>query len=210
MFRAGLFDLDGTLTDSIGLSVRAFIHVFRTHLQLEYTPEDIHAMFGPCEEGIFLRHDKNKAPAMLADFLKFYRQQHAKYATIYPGILAAIETLSRKMPLGVVTGKGKEPAAITLAETALAPYFALLISGSCVQRHKPDSQGIEMALAHFRVPGQHAFYLGDSPGDIEAARRAGVTALAALWGARDREALLQSKPDAVFSEPAQLLAWLRL
>lgn len=210
MFKAGLFDLDGTLTDSIGLSIQAFIHVFRTHLQLEFSPKDIDAMFGPCEEGIFRSHNKDKAPAMMADFLNFYRQEHGKYAAIYPGILAMVKTLSQKMPLGIVTGKGQEPAAITLAETALSPYFAVLISGSCVQRHKPDSQGIEMALAHLQVPRETTFYLGDSPGDIEAARRAGVTALAALWGAKDREGLLRLEPDAVFTKPSELITWLEL
>ena len=45
MYKAALFDLDGTLTDSLNLSAQAFIHTFRKHLQREYTPEDIFAMF---------------------------------------------------------------------------------------------------------------------------------------------------------------------
>ena len=71
MYKAALFDLDGTLTDSLNLSAQAFIHTFRKHLQREYTPEDIFAMFGPCEEGIFRQADASQAQAMLETFLEF-------------------------------------------------------------------------------------------------------------------------------------------
>lgn len=209
MYKAALFDLDGTLTDSLNLSAQAFIHTFRKHLQREYTPEDIFAMFGPCEEGIFRQADASQAQAMLETFLEFYRRCHNQYASVYPGVIPALEILKQHMPLAIITGKGKEPAEITLAETGLAPYFDLVVSGSCVERHKPDPQGIKMVLHAFGICPQQAFYLGDSPGDIQAARQAGVTALAALWDARDAESLLQLEPDAAFASPEDFSAWVR-
>ncbi|MDD4659019.1 MAG: HAD-IA family hydrolase [Eubacteriales bacterium] len=207
MYKAALFDLDGTLTDSMNLSAQAFIHTFRKHLRREYTPAEIFAMFGPCEEGIFRKEDESQAQAMMETFLAFYRRCHKQYAAVYPGVIPVLELLKKQMPLAVITGKGKRPALITLEETGLAPYFDLVISGSCVQRHKPDPQGIEMVLHAFGVSPQQAFYLGDSPGDIKTARRAGVTALAALWGARDRESLLRQQPDAAFASPEEFAAW---
>ncbi len=207
MYKAAFFDLDGTLTDSLTLSAQAFIHTFRKHLKREYTPEDIFAMFGPCEEGIFRKEDEGQAKAMMETFLEFYRRYHSQYAAIYPGVIPALEMLKVQMPLAVITGKGKRPAEITLEETGLAPYFDLVVSGSCVERHKPDPQGIEMVLKAFKISPEQAFYLGDSPGDIETARRAGVTSLAALWGARDEESLLQHNPDAAFDTPAAFMAW---
>ena len=209
MFKAALFDLDGTLTDSMNLSAQAFIHTFRKHLKREYTPEEIFAMFGPCEEGIFRKEDATQAKAMMETFLAFYRRCHQQYAAVYPGVLPALKLLRERMPLAVITGKGKRPALITLEETGLAPYFDLVISGSCVQRHKPDPQGIEMVLQAFAISPQQAFYLGDSPVDIKTARQAGVTALAALWGARDRETLLRQQPDVVFASPEEFAAWVQ-
>lgn len=208
MYTAGLFDLDGTLTDSLDLSAQAFIYTFRRHLQREYSPEEIFAMFGPCEEGVFRRENAREAPAMLKTFLSFYRRRHNQYAAAYPGIADLLADLNRKMPLAVVTGKGREPALITLAKTGLARYFQVLISGSCVQEHKPHPEGIEMALAELGVSPSAAFYLGDSTGDLLTARRAGVAALAALWGARDKSALLAMRPDAAFAVPEELLVWL--
>lgn len=207
MYKAALFDLDGTLTDSMNLSAQAFIHTFRKHHKREYTPAEIFAMFGPCEEGIFRKEDESQAQAMMETFLAFYRRCHKQYAAVYPGVILVLELLKKQMPLAVITGKGKRPALITLEETGLAPYFDLVISGSCVQRHKPDPQGIEMVLHAFGVSPQQAFYLGDSPGDIKTARRAGVTALAALWGARDRESLLRQQPDSAFASPEEFAAW---
>ncbi len=209
MYKAALFDLDGTLTDSMNLSAQAFIHTFRKHLKREYTPEEIFAMFGPCEEGIFRKQDETQSQAMMETFLAFYRRRHKQYAAVYPGVLPALKLLKERMPLAVITGKGKRPALITLEETGLAPYFDLVISGSCVQRHKPDPQGIEMVLQAFAISPQQAFYLGDSPVDIKTARQAGVTALAALWGARDREILLRQQPDAAFARPEEFAAWVQ-
>lgn len=209
MYKAALFDLDGTLTDSLNLSAQAFIHTFRKHLQREYTPEEIFAMFGPCEEGIFRQADAGQCKAMLETFLEFYRRCHNQYATVYPGVIPALKTLKKHMPLAIITGKGKKPAEITLEETGLTPYFDLVVSGSCVERHKPDPQGINMVLQALGVSPQQAFYLGDSPGDIQAARQAGVTALAAIWGIADAERLLRHNPDAAFAAPAELVSWVQ-
>lgn len=209
MYKAGLFDLDGTLTDSLNLSIHAFIHTFRVHLGQEYTPEAVLAMLGPCEEGVFRRHSESKAPVMLETFLDYYRRRHDHYATFYPGILPVIAQLKEKMPLAVITGKGREPARITLEKTGLAPHFDLVISGSCVKRHKPDPEGIEAALTSLGAAPAQAFYLGDSLSDLETARRAGVTPLAALWGSREKEELRRGDPAAAFTHPRELLLWLR-
>ena len=77
-------------------------------------------MFGPCEEGIFRQADASQAQAMLETFLEFYRRCHNQYAQSIRGD-SALEILKQHMPLAIITGKGKEPAAITLAETGLAP-----------------------------------------------------------------------------------------
>jgi len=208
MYKAALFDLDGTLTDSMNLSAQAFIHTLRKHLNKEFTPEGIFAMFGPGEEEIFRGLDPDQAPEMIQTFLDFYRGHHHNYAKLYPGVLPMLDWLKRGIPLAVITGKGKEPAHITIEELGLTGYFDLIITGSCVGRHKPDPEGIIHALDCLKASPEQAFYLGDSPGDVVTARRAGVTALAALWGTRNRELLLGQEPDQAFECPEDLLQWL--
>mgnify|MGYP000944892732 CR=1 FL=1 len=208
MYKAALFDLDGTLTDSMNLSAQAFICTLRQHLQQEFTPEGIFAMFGPAEEEIFQHLDPEQAPDMMQTFLEFYRSRHQEYAQVYPGVIPMLTRLKEKMPLAVITGKGEKPALITIGELGLDGYFQHIITGSCVKRHKPDPEGILKVLDSLAVKPEQAFYLGDSPGDIESARGAGVTALAALWGASNQERLLKQKPDWSFANPEEFLAWI--
>lgn len=208
MYKAALFDLDGTLTDSMNLSAQAFIHTLRIHLGKEFTPEGIFAMFGPGEEEIFHRLDPAQAKEMMETFLDFYQSNHQRFADIYPGVRQVLDWLKGRIPMAVITGKGKEPALITLAQLGLSDYFDLVVTGSCVKEHKPHPEGIGQILSCFNVLPQQAFYLGDSPGDMETARRAGVAALAALWGARDPEFLIRQEHHRAFANPQEFLAWL--
>ena len=210
MYKAALFDLDGTLTDSMNLSAQAFIHTLRKHLNKEFTPQGIFAMFGPAEEEIFLRLDPDQAQDMMETFLDFYRTRHWDYARIYPGVLPMLDWLKGQgIPMGVITGKGLKPASITIEECNLSGCFDYLISGTCVAKHKPDPEGILQVLKSLEVCPSQALYLGDSPGDIETARRAGVDGIAALWGARNRELLLRAEPDQAFESPEEFLDWLK-
>lgn len=209
MFKAALFDLDGTLTDSMNLSAQAFIYSIKKHLNKDYTPEQVFALFGPGEEEIFLRLDPRLAPDMMDTFLAVYRSRHQELASTYPGVVPLLDWLRGRIPSAVITGKGRSPALITIEELGLKDYFQVVVTGSCVFNHKPHPEGIFQALARMQTKPDQAFYLGDSPGDIKTARRAGVTALAALWGARDRELLLKQEPDHAFASPEEFLAWLQ-
>jgi|SRR5690554_1064116 len=201
MYKAALFDLDGTVTDSMNLSAQAFIHTLSKHLNREYTPEQIFAMFGPGEKEIFQRLDPSQALEMMQTFLEFYRCRHNQYVKVYPGVQPLLDSLRKHMPLVIITGKGKEPALITLNELGLTEYFDLVITGCCVNQHKPHPEGINRALSHLGVEPDQTFYLGDSPGDMETARRAGVAAWAALWGAHHPDLLLKQNPDRAFATP---------
>lgn len=210
MYRAALFDLDGTLTDSMNLSAQAFIHTLRHHLGKEFTAEGIFAMFGPPEEKIFHRLAPDKAEAMLETYLEFYRREHNRLARLFREMVPALELLEqRKIHRAIITGKGDKATAITLEKTGLNRWFNQVVTGSCVKHPKPNPEGIEKVLAGLDVAPLEAFYVGDSPGDMETARRAGVLSVAALWGARDEEALLAQRPDQAFHTPGQFFAWLQ-
>lgn len=209
MLKAALFDLDGTLTDSMNLSAQSFIHTLRKHLNKEYTPEGIFALFGPGEEEIFQSLDPRQAADMMQTFLAYYRSSHQELAAAYPGIQSVLDWLKNRIPMAVITGKGKQPAQITLDALEMSSYFDLVVTGSCVKKYKPDPEGINQVLTCLGVSPNQAFYIGDSPGDIETARRAGVLALAALWGARDPDLLLKHNPDRAFASPEEFLTWLK-
>lgn len=210
MYRAALFDLDGTLTDSMNLSAQSFIHTLRHHLGQEYTAEGVFSMFGPPEEAIFRRLASDKAEALMDTFLNFYRREHNRMARLYRDIIPVLELLKRrKIHRAVVTGKGKQATTITLEKTGLDQWFPHVVTGSCVSQPKPHPEGILSVLHAVDVSPLEAFYVGDSPGDMETARRAGVLAIAALWGTRDEAVLLAQHPDQVFLSPGHFFTWLQ-
>jgi pyrophosphatase PpaX len=117
----------------------------------------------------------------------------------------AVRTVKeRGHPVAVVTGKLGEPAARTLGFVGLAPYVDALVGSDSCPRHKPDPQPVLLALERLgRGPGE-ALFLGDSPVDVQAGNAAGVTSVAALWGACTREALLAASPRHLLESVAGL------
>jgi phosphoglycolate phosphatase-like HAD superfamily hydrolase len=129
---------------------------------------------------------------------------------LYREIVPALELLERrKVHRAIITGKGEKATGITLATTGLDKWFPLVITGSCTKSPKPNPEGIFRALDKLEVPPVEAFYLGDSPRDVETSHRAGVLSLAALWGSHEKEAVLAQRPDYAFYTPGQFFAWLQ-
>jgi pyrophosphatase PpaX len=101
---------------------------------------------------------------------------------------------ARGHPLAIVTSKGNDIANRSLAHVGLAAYFPVVVGVESTMRHKPDPEPVRFALAQLGVSADHAFFVGDSPHDIAAGNAAGVTTVAALWGAFSREALERAHP----------------
>lgn len=210
MIKAAIFDLDGTVTDTLPVSAAAFIKTLIQHTGREYTPGEIFAMFGPPEEVIFERLKPGQGQVLMSDYLANYRQVHPQLASIYPQMSEALNWLcEQEIPCSIVTGKGRDAALITLELLELEGTFPVVVTGSCVNCPKPEPEGILAVLSTLGVPPHEAFYLGDSPGDIQAARAAGVLSLGALWGSRDPEVLLKAGPQHSFATPSQFLEWLK-
>lgn len=126
---------------------------------------------------------------------------HDQMTRCYPGVVDVVRRLAeRGHPLGVVTSKGNDLAHRSLGHVGLAPYFRTVVGIECTVRHKPDPEPVRFALAQLESSGQGAFFVGDSPHDIAAGNAAGVSTVAALWGAFSRDALERSRPRYVLDQ----------
>jgi len=125
----------------------------------------------------------------------------------FPGIPEALAALrDRGVRMAVVTTKHAYLAHRHLRSLRLAKFFSAIITGDQCQRCKPDPLPLHLALSALKVRPEEAVAVGDTPGDVAAAKAAGVLAAAATWGAADPAALLSAGPDRVLTDPAQLLA----
>jgi pyrophosphatase PpaX len=192
-----LFDLDGTLVDSIELILTSFRHTFATHLGA--VPPDS-AWIAGLGTPLFTQlreftRDDEVASAMTATYREFQMQHHDRLMRTYPGVREAMQELrTRHHPTAVVTSKMSDLAERALMFTGLRETIDLVIGMENTERHKPDPEPVHAALRALGYPPSEAVFLGDSPHDIAAGNAAGVISVAAEWGPFSAAELDDAKP----------------
>jgi pyrophosphatase PpaX len=202
-----LFDLDGTLGDTVPVCIQAFQRTFHHYLGQHLTAQDIMAMFGPSEEGMLQRALPHTWSQALDMYLREYERAHATCRDVFSGLLPLLATLrARGVRLGIVTGKGLRSAQISAHVLGLDAYFEGIEAGAADGPVKPA--GIQAFLTRWAVAPQTVAYVGDAPYDIDAARQAEVIAVAAAWAAgANAEALAARQPHVLFRRVADFVAW---
>ena len=203
-----IFDLDGTLTDTFAVCFTAFREAVQPLTGRTYSDDEIMARFGPSEEGMLQRWVPERWEECLSRYLAVYEREHRRGARIFPGVEDALALLrARGVPLAVVTGKGPQSAAISVAQLGLGSYFESIETGSPDGAVKPRC--IQRVLDRWQVLPERAAYLGDVASDIEAARAVGVLPLGAAWDKRsDARALRALRPLAVFDAVPEFIRWI--
>jgi pyrophosphatase PpaX len=206
--QGAIFDLDGTLGDTLPVCYQAFRSVFQEYEGTTYSDVEIADMFGPSEKGIFQKRVPEQWEPAWRSYLDTYSHLHPQYGKKFSGIEGALNLLrERDIPLGIVTGKGKESAEISLEHLDLAAYFGMIEAGDDERGVKPEA--IRRILEVWNLPGENVIYVGDLTYDIRSAREAGVIPLAAAWSKTMSDAeLLSEKPYALFSTVDEFVKWL--
>ena len=178
--KAIIFDLDGTLGDTLPVCIAASRHAFERFLGRRFTDEEIIATFGPTEDGAIQRLIPDRWQAALQAYLEEYERGHGQCAAPFAGIEDALRVLkSRQVRLAIVTGKGAGSAEISMKYLGLARYFDVVETGSADGPIKP--RAIEKVLATWDIAPEDAAYVGDTAYDMMAAAEVGVVALGAGW-----------------------------
>jgi len=192
-----LFDLDGTLIDSIELILNSARHAFRG--RNGHVPTDAEWLTGvgiPLATmfGRYAADDADLA-ALIAGYREYQMVHHDRLVRAYDGVVETLDALSAAgHPLGVVTSKSDALAARGLSHVGLGSQFDVIVGCDSCTRHKPDPEPVHVALARIGYAPNEAVFIGDSVHDVAAGNAAGVTTIAALWGPFDREALEPSQP----------------
>ncbi len=203
-----LFDLDGTLADTLPVCFVAFRRSIEAFTGQRLSDEEIMARFGPSEEGILQRLVPDRWEACLRFYLELYEQEHRRRARLFPGIEAVLRRLKAGgLALGIVTGKGAQSAAISLRDLGLDGLFDAVETGVPGGSIKPVA--IRRVLARWNMTPARAAYVGDAPGDIQAARAVGLLSLAVAWDTCSSvEALAEAAPHALFTRVEEFRRWI--
>ena len=206
--RGIIFDLDGTLADTMPLGLAGFAHVFARFANRPVSHEEIVSLLGPTEEGTIRRVVSDHWEEALEAYLAFYERKHASLGRPIAGIDSLLEWLaSRDLRLAIVTGKGPRSGEITLRVLGLGRHIDDVRYGSPLGSIKP--RAIAEILAEWKVPGDSVAYVGDMASDMQAALTAGARPLGAAWSTGvDRAALVAAGAEQVFAAPLELRDWL--
>jgi len=203
-----IFDLDGTLADTLPACFAAFRRALAARGHRPLSDAEMMRYFGPSEDGIFMRLAPDDWQAYLAAYLAVYEEEQTKSSALFPGIEPLLARLrQRGLRLAIVTGKGRESAAISIRLLGLDRYLDGWEPGDASGNVKPAA--IARVLARWQLPPDRVAYLGDTPEDVQAARAAGLIPLSAAWDGRiDPERLRAAAPHAIFSTVEELRRWL--
>ena len=203
-----LFDLDGTLIDSVELILRSYRHTMQAHRGM--VPPDAMWLKGigtPIR--VQLREwteDLVEIEEMAATYSKYNMGHHDALVRPFDGIVSAVRTLKEDgKRIGLVTSKVRTGAIRGLKVAGLEAFFDVIVGADDVRHPKPHPEPVLMALDLLGGQPGDAVFIGDSRHDLESGRAAGVKTAAALWGPFDRAHLADLQPDFWLETPADIL-----
>lgn len=203
-----LFDLDGTLIDSIELILASYRHTLAVH---GYPAVDD----GEWLEGVgrplrvqLSRWARSAAEleALAVTYREFNLANHDRMVRVFAGIPELVRLLrAGGYRLGVVTSKSEEGTRRGLRLAGLQEAMDVLVCADDVEHPKPHPEPVTRAVALLGAEPAQTVYVGDSIHDMRAGRAAGVLTAAVLWGPFRRRDLEAAEPDFWLEQPGELL-----
>ena len=213
---AVIIDLDGTLLNTAPDLVAA-ANAMRTDCGLDELPANqIISYVGKGAEVLVHRAmtglaDGRASPQVFEQahqrFLIRYHETNGRSAAIYPGVLEGLNAMrSRSLRLACVTNKPQAFTLPLLAQTGLAGFFELTISGDTLSRRKPDPMQLLHVAQQFGLPPAQILAVGDSGNDALAARAAGMPVVAVPYGYNEGRPVDELDVDSIVTGLDQLSA----
>ena len=212
MYNTYIFDLDGTLLDTLTDLAASCNYALRTHGMPEHSIDDVRRFVGNGVRKLMERAipDGEANPdfeATFATFREYYMHHSLDTTKPYPGIMdALVELRARGCRLAVVSNK-MMAATVELCKHFFPDTIEVAIGENEAEgiRKKPAPDTVYAALKQLGVSGDNAVYVGDSDVDLDTAHNSGLPCISVLWGFRDRDFLLDHGATTLITNPKELM-----
>jgi HAD superfamily hydrolase (TIGR01549 family) len=172
IYKAILFDLDGTLLDSFSLHYEAYDVMF-AQFGISMSKELFLKSYSPNWHRTYEAFGLPNKHWNEANEL-WLKEAEKRRANLFDGVVEILDELSSVYSLGIVTSGSKSRVIRDLHRTGISAYFETVVTGDDIREPKPAPEGLEIALNALAIEPNHAIYVGDAHADFEMARAAGV------------------------------------
>ena len=184
MLKAVVFDMDGTLGDTLPLCVESFTRCVEEHTGQRLSEAEVTAPFSVSDRGILgallgLHPDAPELP--ISRFVEIYEELHPQYAPApFPGVVETLHRLRDSgLRLALLTGKEAYTALPTLRHFGLQDLFEEKLYG--LPTHNCKAERLAELMQRWQLAPEELIYIGDAPSDIEHSHRVGIRIISAAW-----------------------------
>ncbi len=205
--KAVLFDLDGTLINSMLSDTLSFQSIIKENLGFDISEDQMKGYFGTPTKALISKFvDASDVEHLYQCWLR-EKEKNSGLVSIFPGVLNSILVLRNKgLKTAIVTSQFESESAITREHFKLNKYIDAWITSDQSRCHKPDPEPVFIALEKLNVRPEFAIMIGDTINDIDAGKSAGTLTAAALWGPTHEETLVQRNPNFLFYTTAEIVS----
>lgn len=217
MIKAVIFDLDGTLINTINDIGGAVNFVLKKYSFPVHNIEKYKTFVGNGHEVLIkrallpqYREDKELIAKLKEEFLNRYREHYADESEIYDGIKELISELKKmKIKVSVVTNKAQEMADYMISEYFGKGVFTAVIGQRDSVPLKPEPHMPFMAMTKMKVNPDECLFVGDACTDMQAGKNSGNIPVGVLWGFRGKEELENNGAGYIVSSPDEIIDIIR-
>lgn len=201
-----LFDLDGTVLDTVELIRASHEHALREVLGKTLSDEELMAGIGTPLREQMEKFDPERADELYDTYRVWNHANTARLAARYDGVDEVLVELENEgARLGIVTSKSRDAVDLVLEALPAPIVWDVVVTYDDSPLHKPHPAPLLTALERLDAKPEDAVYIGDSPFDLQSAAAAGCAAIGVTWGVFRRDVLAAEQPLAVVDRPHQLL-----
>lgn len=209
IIRAALFDLDGTLVDSLDDLTDAVNHIRSVFYLPLLTSDEVRLKVGKGSrnliEQVLPDHSGTDIDLALGIFLEFNKQHIADKSRLYPGVFEILHELaSRNIKMAIISNKNEDLSALILRTLGIHDLFENICGGDTYPESKPSPLPLLNVAEKLGVAPHECVMIGDSINDIQAGQLANITSIACTWGYGSAEELCGA--DAFAHAPKELPA----